>query len=366
MTPHHDAPQAPGAGAYAARHLDPDLQHLVSLAEQAIMPANTPTADSISEPMRRGLAATVAHASDAEETAARFERAGSGREAIAALVKKPTVMLMAARDFAAVAAQSPGAVGHSGVDALLAAGASPTQVVTVAQVVGYASFVVQLGAVADVLDLPDVPPHPDDDLVTIELDLEATRADLYTAPWTSRLSPEMALTSDDPRWWPGVMEILNLYPEVAKALMDLHWVLFQRTASTDDLERLAAFAVSWVLRNQPSLCAQASSMLNFETTSEATQALVLEGPHAVPDPLQRAVIRLGVALGDHNSELPVQEVGLLRARGLSDEKIARIALAAAISGWMTRLIATLGGPATPVSPSSSSSAASPGSPTSRF
>ena len=336
-----DSPQA--IGRSAGRYLSGHLQDLIAAAENAVLRDPNSQGAGLTTPVRRAIAAQTARTAGDEALASQLVEGNGDTDRTSAVIT--------ALAFAQTLAAGPGHQGHPSrepLDELLRAGLTEQQAVAIGQIIGYTSFLVRLAAVAQALDVHDAAPHPDDDLVEIAEELPHPREQFAMRGWRGWLS----LAGDDADFPTKDNQKPNDYYRV---LFHDPVSLEHRTVLYDELMRgegpatlpqreMAALAVS--LTTPCSFCASVHGRRHFLTSRDKLSSVQLQhgGPEAVTDPEQRAIARLGEALGQPRVQAPVAEVALMRQRGMHDDEIALVGAVGAMFGWANRLMTSYGEP----------------------
>lgn len=340
--------------ATADRVLPARLRELMDAAEASVLTGD----EHVPAAVRAQIAATVIATACGDEQAAAARVSGSehaGADGDEAEPQQPD-WAPAALAHAEALASDPSTVGREQIEALSAAGMTPRQIVTVSQVIGWAAFVARVDLLLDALANPaaetgsaaeqpagtaDGSPAPGDDL-------PHPRKHFAMRGWTGWLP----LAGRDEDFPTKDNQKPNDYYRV---LVHDPVTLEHRTALYDELLRgegeatfgdreIVALAVS--LTTPCSFCASVHGRRHFLVSKDALSSveLALRGVDAVTDPQQRALARLGIALGAARVEGLEERVAVLRGLGVSDQVIAGAGAVGAMFGWANRLMTTLGEP----------------------
>ncbi|PZO61802.1 MAG: hypothetical protein DI635_14120 [Pseudoxanthomonas suwonensis] len=340
MTGHETA-----LGKDPARHLDPRRRQLVEAARDAVLHEPGNGAVGIPEPLRRKIAALTHRAGGMLEVPVPVPVPVpvSGPVADLPIATEEEVLAYAER-----MATDPASVREQQITSLLEVGLHPSQIVAISQVVGFCAFEARLEAVATALDEQPGRAVDEDDLVEAPEDLPHPRTRFAMRGWVGRLplggSDEDFPVKDNQK--PNDYYRVLVHDPVSlthrTALYDE--LLRGEGASTVEQREMAALSVSLI--TPCDFCASVHGRRHFLAGRDARSSVELDhgGPGAVAEPVQRAIARLGPALGPARPEVPTDAVALLRAHGLSDAAIVEIGAVAAMFAWANRLMTALGDP----------------------
>jgi uncharacterized peroxidase-related enzyme len=249
-------------------------------------------------------------------------------------------------------ALDPADAGPDGIAALRAAGLTPAQIVAASQVVAYTSYRVRLLIGVAALAADPVPaPLGTPATVAVRDDLPAAGAVFPTYTWRPWVDPAPVPpveaggdTRTPKKWSPFYLTLLH-DPAVLGERTALYDAIMTGTGALGRADReLAALATSLVTGCE--YCASVHGRRQVQLSSDRVTAVALavDGPRAVADRRQRAIVDVAGRAAVTPPDLDRSDVARLRAAGLDDDAIRDLLAVVAMFAWANRLMMTLGEP----------------------
>ncbi len=134
-------------------------------------------------------------------------------------------------------------------------------------------------------------------------------------------------------------------PETLKVRSPLFNAIMYDPGGMSRAEReLGAIGASIVNRCVYCAAVHADRHAKLERSTEVTDKIFVSGADADLSPRDKAILNFAIKLSQCPPEAGDEDMGALRAAGLSDDEILDLVLSAALFGWANRLMHVLGDP----------------------